>query len=128
MVAPDWPGDEGDPVEPKAHPNKQLTHFGPKEIVDHYERLIRALSEAPILMGHSAGGVFVQHLADRGLGVAAVAIDPAPTPGVGIPLDGLLSALPVLSDPFSGAKKWCRCRRISSARVSQTACRVIKSI
>ena len=31
-------------------------------------------------------------------------IDPAPTPGVGIPLDGLLSALPVLSDPFSGAK------------------------
>lgn len=104
VIAPDWPGDEGDPVELKAHPNKALTHFGPKEIVDHYEDLIRALPEAPILMGHSAGGVFVQHLADRGLGVAAVAIDPAPTPGVGIPLDGLLSALPVLSDPFSGAK------------------------
>ncbi len=102
--APDWPGDEGDPVELKAHPRKELTKFGPKEIVAHYERIIRALPEAPILIGHSAGGVWTQHLADRGLGVAAVAIDPAPTPGIGIPLDGLISALPVLGDPFSGGK------------------------
>jgi pimeloyl-ACP methyl ester carboxylesterase len=104
VVTPDWPGDEGDPVELKAHPRQALTKYGPKEIVDHYAGLIRALPEAPILIGHSAGGVFTQHLADRGLGACAVAIDPAPTPGVGIPLDGVLSALPVLGDPFSGGK------------------------
>ncbi|HRK64027.1 MAG TPA: alpha/beta hydrolase [Terricaulis sp.] len=104
VVAPDWPGDEGDPAELRANPRKALTKCGPKEIVAHYEREIAKLPEAPILMGHSAGGVFVQHLLDRGLGVAGVAIDPAPTPGVGLPLDAVISAFPVLGDPLSGGK------------------------
>lgn len=104
VVTPDWPGDEGDPVELKANPRKELTKFGPKEIVDHFERLIRDLPESPVIIGHSAGGVFTQHLLDRGLGVAGVAIDPAPTPGIGIPPSAALSALPVLADPFSGGK------------------------
>jgi pimeloyl-ACP methyl ester carboxylesterase len=104
VVTPDWPGDEGDPVDLKANPRKELTKYGPKEIVANYERLIRALPESPIIIGHSAGGVWTQHLLDRGLGVAGVAIDPAPTPGVGLALDAAISALPVLSDPFSGGK------------------------
>ncbi len=104
VLTPDWPGDEGDPVDLKANPRKELIKYGPKEIVAHYEAIIRALPESPIIIGHSAGGVWTQHLLDRGLGVAGVAIDPAPTPGVGIPLDGVISALPVLGDPFSGGK------------------------
>ncbi|MGE0827776.1 MAG: alpha/beta hydrolase [Hyphomonadaceae bacterium] len=104
VVAPDWPEDGGDPVELKANPRQALTKYGPKEIVAHYEAEIAKLSEAPILIGHSAGGVFVQHLLDRGFGVAGVAIDPAPTPGIGIPLNAAISALPVLGDPFSGGK------------------------
>lgn len=104
VSAPDWPGDEGEPVELRSQPRQILTQYGPKEIVAHYERLIRALPEEPILMGHSAGGVFVQHLLDHGLGVAGVAINPAPTPGVGLGLDTVISALPVLGDPFSGRK------------------------
>src|SRR5262249_10238108 len=104
VIAPDWPGDAGDPVALKAHPNHQLTKYGPKEIVAHFERIIRALPEAPIIIGHSAGGVWTQHLLDRGLGVAGVAIDPATTPGVATPLTGAISTLPVLSDPFSGGK------------------------
>lgn len=104
VVAPDWPHDDGEPADLRANPRKALTKFGPKEIVAHYEREIEKLPEAPILMGHSAGGVFVQHLLDRGLGVAGVAIDPAPTPGVGLPFDAVISAFPVLGDPFSGGK------------------------
>lgn len=104
VIAPNWPGDEGDPAELKAHPNKALTQYGPKDIVAHYERIIRALPETPIIIGHSAGGVWTQHLLDRGLGVAGVAIDPAPTPGVGLVLDAAISALPVLGDPLSGGK------------------------
>lgn len=104
VIAPDWPGDEGDPVDLKANPRKELTTYGPKEIVAHYERIIRALPESPIIIGHSAGGVFTQHLLDRGLGVAGVAIDPAPTPGVGLPLDAVISAFPVLGDLTSAGK------------------------
>lgn len=104
VVAPDWPGDEGEPADLRANPRKALTKSGPKEIVAHYEREIRKLAEAPILIGHSAGGVFVQHLLDRGLGAAGVAVDPAPTPGVGLGLDTIISAFPVLGDPFSGGK------------------------
>lgn len=104
VVAPDWPGDEGEPSDLRANPRHVLTKFGPKEIVAHYEREIAKLPEAPILIGHSAGGVWVQHLLDRGHGAAGVAIDPAPTPGVGLGLDTAISALPVLGDPFSGGK------------------------
>lgn len=104
VIAPDWPSDEGDPVDLKAHPRKELAKYGPKEIVAHYEKIIRALPEAPIVIGHSAGGVFTQHLLDHGVGVSGVAIDPAPTPGIGIPPSAAISALPVLGDPFSGGK------------------------
>lgn len=104
VVAPDWPGNEGDPADLRANPRKVLTKYGPKEIVAHYEREIKKLPEQPILIGHSAGAVFVQHLLDKGLGVAGVAIDPAPTPGVGLGLDTVISAFPVLGDPLSGGK------------------------
>lgn len=51
--------------------------------INHYDRLIRAVPEPPILIGHSFGGTITQHLPDRGLlGVAGVVIDPAPTFGV----------------------------------------------
>ncbi len=104
VIAPDWPGDEGDPSDLRAKPRKALTQYGPKEIVAHYAKAIQALPEKPVLIGHSAGGVWVQHLLDRGLGAAGVAIDPAPTPGIGIAPQAAISALPVLGDPFSGGK------------------------
>jgi pimeloyl-ACP methyl ester carboxylesterase len=104
VLAPDWPGDAGDPAEMRAKPRKALAKIGPQDIVDSYARAIEALPEAPILMGHSAGGVWVQYLLDRGLGAAGVAIDPAPAPGVPIGFEAGLSALPVLGDPFSGGK------------------------
>jgi pimeloyl-ACP methyl ester carboxylesterase len=116
VVAPDWPGDEGDPIELKARPRRELRNYGPKEIVAHYERLIRALPEAPIIIGHSAGGVWTQHLLDRGLGVAGVAIDPAPTPGVGITASAAISALPVLGDPLSGGKVVSMTKRFFAER------------
>jgi pimeloyl-ACP methyl ester carboxylesterase len=116
VITPDWPGNEGDPADLRANPRMALTRSGPKEIVAHYERLIRALPEAPLLMGHSAGGVFVQHLLDRGLGAAGVAINPAPTPGVGLGFDTVISALPVLGDPFSGSKVKQMTKKFFAAR------------
>ena len=68
--------------------------------VDSLAALIQGLDEPPILIGHSAGGVFVQLLLDRGLGAAGVAINSAPTEGVAVlPLTQIKSAFPVLKNP-----------------------------
>lgn len=55
----------------------------------------------PILIGHSVGGVLVQHRMDRGLGVV---IDPAPAPGVPLYPHAIISALPIFLDLFSRNK------------------------
>ncbi len=41
-----------------------------------------ALDSPPIIIGHSAGGVFTQILLDRGYGAVGVALNSAPTEGV----------------------------------------------
>jgi pimeloyl-ACP methyl ester carboxylesterase len=80
-MAPGWPGKQRPIDEIRADPSP-LAGLGIGEIVDHYAEIIRALKDPPILIGHSFGGLFAQILLDRGLGTAAVAIDPAPPRGV----------------------------------------------
>src|SRR4051812_27325819 len=67
--APAWPGLEGDIAELRRDP-APLRGIGVKEIVDHYETIIRGLDRPPIIIGHSFGGLHAQLLLDRGLGAA----------------------------------------------------------
>ena len=76
-IAPAWPGKDR-PVEAIRADPSPLKGLGVTEIVAHYEQVIRGLDEAPILIGHSFGGLFTQILLDRGVGAAGVAIDSAP--------------------------------------------------
>jgi alpha-beta hydrolase superfamily lysophospholipase len=67
--------------------------------------VIGALDGPPILMGHSAGGVFVQLLLDRGFGAVGVAINSAPTEGVPVvPLSQVKSTWAVLRNPANRHK------------------------
>jgi pimeloyl-ACP methyl ester carboxylesterase len=69
------------------------------------EGAIRRIDTPPILMGHSAGGAFVQMLLDRGFGAVGVAINSAPTEGVrATPLSQLKASLPVLKNPANRHK------------------------
>jgi len=120
VIAPDWPYDDRDPIQLRRSPRPELAHLGQREIIDHYEQLIRALPEKPILIGHSMGGVAVQHLLDRGLGAAGVAIDTAPTPGVPLGPHAIWSALPVFIDPFSWRKVKTMSRKYFQRRFAQT--------
>ena len=52
------------------------------EIIDRLENMIGKMDRPPIIMGHSAGGVFTQILLDHGFGAVGVAINSAPTQGV----------------------------------------------
>src|SRR5262249_15963846 len=66
----------------------------------HLETVVHGLDSAPIIMGHSAGGVFTQLLLDRGYGAAGVVINSAPTEGVVVtPLAQLKSTFPILRNP-----------------------------
>lgn len=88
--------------------------------MSQYEAIIRALPEQPILIGHSLGGVFVQHLLASGLGVAGVAVDPAPTPGVALGIHSIVSALPVFGDLLSWRKTKVMSRSFFARRFAQT--------
>ncbi|MES1227146.1 MAG: alpha/beta fold hydrolase, partial [Armatimonadota bacterium] len=75
------------------------------DMVDHYEKVVRALPEPPIIMGHSLGGLYTQILLDRGYGAAGVAIDSVPAKGVFImPLSQLRSLLPAIANPLNNDK------------------------
>lgn len=121
VIAPDWPHDDRTPAELRANPEAALAKIGQRELVGHYDRIIRALPEKPILIGHSLGGVIVQQLLARGLGVSGVAINPAPTPGVPLGPQAILSALPVLGDLFSWGKVKSMSRKFFATRFAQTA-------
>ena len=62
--------------------------------------MVETLDEPPILMGHSAGGTFVQMLLDRGFGAAGVAMNSAPPEGVRVaPLSQLRSTFVAFKNP-----------------------------
>ena len=81
-TVPNWPFKDRPVEELKRNPDPGLAMLGIAEIVNHYDKIIRGMSEPPILIGHSFGGLFVQMLLDRGLGSAGVSIDSAPPKGV----------------------------------------------
>ena len=101
VLAPPWPRLLGEVEEIRRNPSV-LAGLGLREIVAHYEAAVRLLDEAPVLIGHSLGGLVVQILLDRGFGAAGVAIASAPPMGVWpLPSPSQVKALlPVLSNPF----------------------------
>jgi len=101
VIAPAWPGLEGT-VEQLRNDPEPLKHLDIKTVLDHLDGIVRALDSPPIIMGHSFGGLFTQLLAYRGLGSAAVGIDPgAPVGVLSLPLTTLKAGAPVLANPFN---------------------------
>jgi pimeloyl-ACP methyl ester carboxylesterase len=101
VVARSWPRMEGD-IDAMRHDPSALAGLGAAEIIDHYDRIIRALDSPPIIVGHSFGGAFTEVLLDRGLGAAGVAIDAAQLKGVyNIPLTQLRALFPIIRNPLN---------------------------
>jgi pimeloyl-ACP methyl ester carboxylesterase len=99
VIARSWPGMDVDIDELRRDPSSIAT-LGIGEIVDYYERIIRALDSPPLIIGHSFGGLITQILLDRGLGAAGVAIAPAPVKGIiFLPFSTLRVSFPALSNP-----------------------------
>jgi pimeloyl-ACP methyl ester carboxylesterase len=99
VLAPAYPGFEVEVEALNADP-APIEAVTVPQIIEHLEGVVRGLDTPPILIGHSAGGVFVQILLDRGHGAAGVAINSAPTEGVAVvPLSQIRATFPVLRNP-----------------------------
>jgi len=98
-LAPGWPGIPETVEEARAHPELIADH-GIEDVTLHYSGIIADLPEAPILVGHSFGGMIAEKLLGLDRARAAVAIDAAQIKGVlPLPLSSLRSTLPVFKNP-----------------------------
>jgi pimeloyl-ACP methyl ester carboxylesterase len=99
VLAPAYPGFEVEVEALNADPSPIEAVTVP-QIIEHLEAVVGELDAPPILIGHSAGGVFTQILLDHGFGAAGVAINSAPTEGVAVvPLSQVKATFPVLKNP-----------------------------
>lgn len=100
-VQPGWPDDPETVEEANEHP-EVLAGKTVGQVADHFASVIEGLSEKPVLVGHSFGGLLAQILAGRGLARATVALSPAPFRGVlPLPISTLRSSAPVLANPLN---------------------------
>jgi pimeloyl-ACP methyl ester carboxylesterase len=104
VLAPAYPGFEVEVEALNADPTP-IERVTVPRIVEHFERVIGELGAPPILIGHSAGGAFVQIMLDHGVGAVGVAINSAPTEGVLVaPWSQIRSTFPVLKNPANRHK------------------------
>jgi pimeloyl-ACP methyl ester carboxylesterase len=104
VLAPAYPGLEVE-VEALREDPSPIEALSVPETVAHFEDIIRALDQAPFIMGHSFGGVITQILLDHGVGAAGVAIDSVPAEGVRVvPRSQIKATFPVLENPANRHK------------------------
>jgi pimeloyl-ACP methyl ester carboxylesterase len=80
--APSWPYHRGEPRELRARIDPALGRLTFGAVVQHYMKVLDALPERPILVGHSVGGLAVQKLVNEGYGAAGIVVSPAPPRGI----------------------------------------------
>src|SRR5687767_2946726 len=81
VLAPAYPGFDVEVEALNADPTP-IEQVTVPQIIERLEGIVGELDSPPIIMGHSAGGVFTQILLDHGYGAVGVAINSAPTEGV----------------------------------------------
>ncbi len=79
---PAYPFHDGEPSELRKNIDPQLGRITLANVVDSISTYISNLPEKPILIGHSMGGLVVQKLIAKKLGVAGICIDSAPPKGI----------------------------------------------
>ncbi|MCV2393771.1 alpha/beta hydrolase [Actinotalea sp. M2MS4P-6] len=98
-VAPGWPGEPATVQEAREQPDA-VADLSIDDVTGHFAAIVDELPAAPVLVGHSFGGLIVEKLLGQGRGAAGVAIDPAQIKGVlPLPLAQLRAGLPGLGNP-----------------------------
>ncbi|RDC56368.1 alpha/beta fold hydrolase [Pedobacter chinensis] len=83
VFVPAWPFKDDSPeILRNRHPDADIASLRLTQLVEHYATIAAQLTEEPILIGHSLGGLIVQLLLQKQIGVAGVAIHSVPPQGV----------------------------------------------
>src|SRR5919198_3465302 len=99
VITPAYPGFEVE-VEALREDPSPIANASVPDTLAHLESVIRGLDRPPFIMGHSFGGLLMQLLLDRGLGVAGVGIDAAPPEGIRkTPPEMIKATFAVLQNP-----------------------------
>lgn len=98
-LAPGWPDDPATVAEARDHPEAFAKKMV-QQVTDHYLEAIAALDRAPVVIGHSFGGLIAQKIAGEGVATVTVSIDNAPFKGVlPLPVSSLRVASVALRNP-----------------------------
>src|SRR5437762_3292897 len=115
VIAANWPGVEGGIEQLRRDPDS-FASLGLKDIVDHYEQIVRELETPPIIIGYGFGGLVTQILLDRGWGAAGAAIASAPVKGIArLPLSVLKLAFSVIGKSLSNKTAWLTAQQFRRA-------------
>lgn len=119
---PEWPVLAGRCVtDLRAEPPEALGRLSIEAIVDRMAAYVQTLDRAPLLVGHSFGGLFVQLLLDRGLGRAGIALNPAPIGGVIPGWRTLRAAAPAILRPQGWRRPYALSPRLWAGRYANAA-------
>lgn len=101
-VAPAWPLHAGEPADLRQNPPAALGDLTLKTVVDEMESVVRAQGEAPIVIGHSVGGLITQLLVAKGLVDIGVPISPV-APNKMLAFDwGFMKNSATITNPLKG--------------------------
>lgn len=83
-IAPAWPYKDGTAkaLRDRQPKDTNLATLTLTELINHYATIAKNLSEKPIIIGHSLGGLITQILVNRNLAAFGVAIHPVPPMGI----------------------------------------------
>jgi pimeloyl-ACP methyl ester carboxylesterase len=103
-IAPGWPHEPATVKQAREQPDA-VANISIDDATEHFAKIIEELPSAPVIIGHSFGGLIAEKLLGQGHGVAGVAIDPAQIKGVlPLPLAQLRAGLPGLGNPANRHK------------------------
>jgi pimeloyl-ACP methyl ester carboxylesterase len=105
-IAPAWPYKDASPEDLRnRHPDPAIASNRLTDVTDYFAAIANSLTEKPILIGHSLGGLIVQLLLQRGLGAAGVAIHSFPPQSVSTFKFSFLKALWEAMGFFNSARE-----------------------
>lgn len=97
-----WPMHEGEPSALRKNPPPRLGDLRLDEVIDKMSAFVRKTDKDAVLIGHSVGGLIVQHLVNQGLGSKGVCISSV-APNKMLSLDwGFFKNSISIANPFKG--------------------------